>query len=80
MALFLIVLLLLYLFMPFSADEHTRPCSSLTLPTVITMLPPLPPIHSARLLEQIFTHSSLNARPRHEFEAPQGDQMSDNEG
>ncbi|KAF8266349.1 ribonuclease III domain-containing protein [Lactarius quietus] len=44
------------------------------------MLPPLPPIRSARLQEQIFTHNSLNARPRNEFEAPQDDSMRDNEG
>lgn len=44
------------------------------------MLPPLPTIRSARLLEQIFTHTSLNARPRNEFEASQDDPMYDNEG
>ncbi|KAN0135785.1 Ribonuclease III domain containing protein [Lactarius tabidus] len=64
----------------FTTDQHTRPCSSLTLPTVITMLPPLPIIRSAQLLDQIFTHTSLNARPRNEFEASQDDPMCDNEG
>ncbi|KAI9447223.1 ribonuclease III domain-containing protein [Lactarius psammicola] len=43
------------------------------------MLPPLPTIWSTQLLEQVFTHSSLRARPRSEFEVPQGDPMRDNE-
>ena len=44
------------------------------------MVPALPTIRSARLMQQIFTHASLNARPRDEFEASQDDPMCDNEG
>ncbi|KAN0133862.1 hypothetical protein V8E53_008294 [Lactarius tabidus] len=42
-------------------------------------LPPLPLIGSARLLEQIFTHSSLCERPRGEFEQSPVDASLDNE-
>jgi hypothetical protein len=43
------------------------------------VLPPLPPIRSAQLHEQVFTHSSLSARPRNEFEASRCDSIQDNE-
>jgi len=62
-----------------STDKDTSPRPSPTPLTVTNTLPPLPTIRSTQLLEQIFTHSSLSARPRSEFEA-QDDPMRDNEG
>ncbi|KAI9430060.1 hypothetical protein H4582DRAFT_1588247 [Lactarius indigo] len=42
-------------------------------------LPPLPKIQSAQTREQIFTHSSLTAKRRGEFEAPRDTPSRDNE-
>ena len=42
-------------------------------------LPTLPNIHDSRIEDQVFTHRSLHARPRHEFEDSPGDQAPDNE-
>jgi ribonuclease-3 len=42
-------------------------------------LPPLPNIRSAQTREQIFTHSSLTAKRRGEFEAPPDNPSRDNE-
>ncbi|KAI9431739.1 ribonuclease III domain-containing protein [Lactarius indigo] len=68
--------------MSLSNEELTRPSSSPTHLTVTKMLPLLPRIWSTQRLKQIFTHSSMSARPRSgfEFEAPHADPMYDNEG
>ncbi|KAI9432675.1 ribonuclease III domain-containing protein [Lactarius indigo] len=42
-------------------------------------LPPIPKIQSAQTREQIFTHSSLTAKRRGEFEAPRDNPSRDNE-
>jgi ribonuclease-3 len=42
-------------------------------------LPPLPPIRSEQIREQIFTHSSVTARRRGEFEVPPSNPIRDNE-
>lgn len=63
----------------FRCPLKNPPPSLPTLRTLLNMLAPLPTIRSASLREQIFTHSSLNARPRNEFEAPQDDPLRDNE-
>ncbi|KAI9450204.1 hypothetical protein BJY52DRAFT_1357840 [Lactarius psammicola] len=66
--------------MPLSTVEHTPTPSSSTLSIAVTdTLPPLPKIQSAQTREQIFTHSSLTARRRGEFEAPQDNPSRDNE-
>ncbi len=66
--------------MTLSTEQQTHLYPSSILLNVINTLPPLPTISSDQLLDQIFTHSSLRARPRHEFEAPQDDPVRDNEG
>jgi hypothetical protein len=42
------------------------------------LLPPLPTIHSRRILQRIFTHRSLSKRPR-AFEDSPNDPSPDNE-
>ncbi|KAH9012557.1 ribonuclease III domain-containing protein [Lactarius hengduanensis] len=66
---------------PLSTAEHTpTPSSSSTLPGVVTnTLPLLPEIQSTQIQERIFTHSSLTARRRGEFEAPRDNPSRDNE-
>ncbi|KAI9431499.1 hypothetical protein H4582DRAFT_1240781 [Lactarius indigo] len=68
--------------MSLSNEKLTRPSSSPTHLTVTKILPLLPRIWSTQRLKQIFTHSSMSARPRSgfEFEAPHADPMYDNEG
>ncbi|KAI9431741.1 ribonuclease III domain-containing protein [Lactarius indigo] len=66
---------------PLSTAEHSpTPSSSSIHPVVVTnTLPLLPKIQSVQIQERIFTHSSLTARRRGEFEAPRDNPSRDNE-
>ena len=62
------------------STENTSPHPSPANPNVpIGILPPLPNIQTGRIRERIFTHSSLAAENRYEFQAPQSDPSTDNE-
>ena len=65
---------------PLSVVERT-PDPSFSTPAIAMTnpLPPLPNIRSAQTREQIFTHSSLTAKRRGEFEAPLDNPSRDNE-
>ncbi|KAH8989893.1 ribonuclease III domain-containing protein [Lactarius hatsudake] len=66
---------------PLSTAEHTpTPSSSSNLPVIVpNTLPLLPEIQSTQIRERIFTHGSLTARRRGEFEAPRDNPSRDNE-
>ncbi|KAH9059194.1 ribonuclease III domain-containing protein [Lactarius vividus] len=65
---------------PLSTTEPTPTPSSSTLPVdVANTVPLLPEIQSTQIRERIFTHSSLTARRRGEFEAPRDHPSRDNE-